>query len=103
MTPDESLKAFRASFSGTHLAVILIDCLWALHVLDVWRARDGEARSWGMAEDEGVKLDACVVHHVDRSDMRFITRFFPGTSPDAARLAAARAVANEEPEILVGV
>ncbi len=51
-----------------------------------------------MVEGSELFLDTCVV--VDRAHSR---REFPGTSHDAARWAAASAVATDEPEVLLSV
>lgn len=100
MTPDESLALLIENYGALGVDRHAIRCLWALRVLDAWRALDRSVRSWTMAEGEDVKLDTCTV--LDAHATEF-SRPFHGTSADAARMAAATALATEDPDILLSV
>lgn len=102
MTPDESRKAFAAAYHRQGLDLHTTWILWSLRVLDVWRAKDRDARSWMMHEAGDVRVDACLVMDLKASPQTS-ARSFPGTSADAARIAAAKTLATEDPELLFSV
>lgn len=103
MTPDRHRKLFAAAVYRHGIDSHTLACVWAMRVLDAWRAKDRDARSWCMAEADDIRVDTCIVRDVVRAELRYRERQFPGTSPDAARIAAAKALSVEDPDILLAV
>lgn len=92
-----SLAMFARGVAREGLSERNVSALWAMRVLDAWRDQDPEGRSWGTIPPEGGSSATCLVVRPGAS------RSFQGASGEAARVAAARTLAAEEPKILEGV